>query len=355
MRDCKYGTIIDEFEVACSNFTDLVHSGTLPVSICDLCPFISPRGGSDYFSATESLLTHKQRIGEYTSNPQPCGGCADTKHRLLLDKELDEPTLQFVWPYWHGGAKGDEIRFSVRSVETFFQGRARCLIVGDRPPWYTGEHLPHRRVSRRTPNRGFRDMLSKVLVMATRDEIDSEFVWMMDDVYFLRPFTLDDMRTPRANLWRPSERNGWQKRKTLSMAALASRGMTQHDYATHLPHHVEQSKLATLFDEFDLRNTTLLWEVLYGNTYRENPIGTDPFFRRIVKQRSVAALRLLTTHAKVLNHTSGVWGPDMRSFLLTLMPDPTASELSDQSAVPTFRTTRRQKRVVKRRQHMEAT
>jgi hypothetical protein len=70
-------------------------------------------------------------------------------------------------------------------VETFFEGATKITIVGDRPPWYRGHVIDQPRIGP-CANRGFRDMLAKMQTMASHPEIDREFVWMMDDVYFLQ-------------------------------------------------------------------------------------------------------------------------------------------------------------------------
>jgi len=340
MRDCTYGNQIDEETVECENTLDLIHGGTVPLEICNACPY-AQAVAKDYFTANARLLIKKQAIGEYNPKPKSCSGCVEVKRR---DADLELP-MQFIWPYWHGGASGDEIRFSVRSVEKFFQGKAKCLIIGDRPPWYSGPHLKKNRIGNDKNHRRFRDTLSKLYWMATRPEVDSEFIWMMDDIYFLKPFSVEDVQQPRAETWGPSEFNSWQRRKTNTMASLAERERTTHDYATHMPHHVEKAKLAELFEEFNLHENTLLWEVLYGNTYREQPIGIKPFFRRFQTPRNLQTLRNLTKKATIMNHTSGAWSPEMREFLMERLPDMATCEAVEGLAVPTFK----KQRVVKRR------
>ena len=248
---CKWQDRTNTEVTECSNHTDMLHGGLLPLAFCqNECPYRKPE---DYFSAN-AKLTHSVA---YRPAPASCGGCGTVKRR--------EATTQFVWPYWHGGANGDEIRFSVRSVEAFFQGAVKCTIVGDRPPWYTGHVIPQARIPM-TSNHGFRDMLAKMWTMATHPEIDPEFVWMMDDIYLLRPVTWDDLEMARAYPWREDQSNSWQRRKSNTMRALRDRGRSNHDYATHLPHTVEKTKLRQVYEEFDLHQNCMLWEVVYGNT-----------------------------------------------------------------------------------------
>jgi hypothetical protein len=345
MLDCRFAspsTFTDQVVCSCEwlQIADRIAS----LAWCEKCPAKRPRIRGDFFAQTSALLVQKQIIGEYLANPKPCGGCSETKHRIP-----DGPVTQFVWPYWDGGASGDELRWSIRSVETFFQGRAKITLIGDRPEWYHGHCIRKKRVPASKPNRAFRDMLSKVFFIASHAEIDSECVWMMDDIYFLKPFTLDDIKTPRAEPWRPSTGNSWQRRKTASMAALAAVGRTQHDYATHLPHWLEKQKLRQLFEEFNLHHNTMLWEVLYGNTYRDTPQRTRPFFSRLKNQATADRYRELTKHATVLNHIASAWCDGMREFLSELLPNPSAAEGAQAESKPNIIIRKKVKRVVKRR------
>lgn len=192
-------------------------------------------------------------------------------------------------------------------------------------------------------------MLSKVWFIASHAEIDEQCVWMMDDIYFLKPFTLSDIETPRAEPWRKSSANSWQRRKTNTMEHLATLGATQHDYATHLPHTVEKQKLRAMFDEHDLHHNTMLWEVLYGNLYRGQPIRTRPFFVRLKNQSTPDEYKHVTRNAIVLNHTESAWCEGMREFLSELLPNPCTAEGVNAVAKPQFKIRKKVNRVVKRR------
>jgi hypothetical protein len=343
MKPCTYRGQSSATHCECFNLHDLSHSGVVPLKICGRCPYAAaPAVG--FFAQTEQLLIQKARRGEITVAAKPCGGCGETKHRV------PEPEVtQFVWPYWDGGAQADELRWSIRSVETFFKGRAKITIIGDKPDWYHGHVIIKRRVPATRPNRAFRDMLGKVFYIATHAEIDSECVWMMDDIYFLKPFTLDDIKTPRAEPWRPDESNSWQKRKTLSMETLAARGLTQHDYATHLPHWLEKDKLRSMFDDFNLHEHTMLWEVLYGNVYRGTPQRTRPFFARLQHQADKETYQRLTANTTVINNTEPAWCDGLRDVLAELLPTPSSIEAEHEASKPVYIITKKGPRTVKRR------
>jgi hypothetical protein len=340
MRGCVYRGETAGENCVCHNRRDLCHSGSVPLAICEICPF---RREPDFFAQTERLQVVKYHRGEYTPQPRTCGGCGTFKAR--------ESATQFVWPYWHAGASGDELRFSIRSVEANYRGTAKITIVGDRPEWFRGHVIHCPRIGPNHSNRPYRDMLNKMWTMATHSEIDSEFVWMMDDVYFLRPVTWDDLDAPRAWRWHESRGNSWQRRKSNTMKALQQRGKTQYDYATHLPHSVEKSKLRQLFDVYQLQQNTFLWEVLYGNEFRGKPWGTRPFFARLSDARNPQDIERATAGASVMNHLAQCWTPAMRQFLESRLPQPASGETITSGYRPQFKRVNRgnQQRAVKRR------
>jgi hypothetical protein len=338
---CHYQIDIGNVDQCGCRSPRIVTAGVVPKQWCDRCPVREEPRAASFFEQTSTLLIQKTLTGEYKPVSKSCGGCSTVKRR--------DGAVQFVWPYWHAGANGDEIRWSVRSVETMFQGQCKITIIGDKPPWYHGHFIPKKRVPAHTPNRSYRDMLSKVWVMATHAEIDDDFVWMMDDIYFIKPVTIEDLATPRTDRWHGGRGNSWQRRKFNTMALLQSLGKTTHDFATHLPHHVEKDKLRAMYDEHNLHHNTLLWEVLYGNLFRESPSPSRPFFARFNKRMPQEQYELRCVNASIMNHTAGAWCVGIRSMFELLLPNPSKTEIENVPYVPQFKRTTAVQRTVKRR------
>lgn len=337
---CVHLAEVRDTHVHCTNHTKIIHGGLLPIDFCEThCPY---RTKPDFFNQTNKLIIQKALSGEYTPKPRSCGGCGTVKRR--------NDAVQFVWPYWAGGASGDELRWSIRSVVNHFEGKSKITIVGDRPEWWQGHVIDVPRIQQ-TANWPFRDMLNKMWIIATHKEIDDDFVWMMDDVYLIKPVTLEELQTPRAYRWREDKRNSWQRRKSNTMRVLADEKKTQFDYATHLPHYAEKDKLKHLFDKHDLRNNTLLWEVLYGNTFREKPIHPHPFFSRTQKVLTLDDVRKVCRLGSIFNHTANAWCQGIRDYLSDLFPEQSPGETMPQSYVPQFvrKAARKIVRQVKRR------
>lgn len=49
--------------------------------------------------------------------------------------------MNLVIPYKQQG-EGVELRYAIRSIAKYFKDLTGCIVVGDKPEWYTGEHIP---------------------------------------------------------------------------------------------------------------------------------------------------------------------------------------------------------------------
>jgi len=231
--------------------------------------------------------------------------------------------LQFVWCYFHRAAAQDELRFSMRSIEKNFQGEVEFLVIGDRPPWYDGPFIDCPRIRKGGGfRRGLHDVLNKMSVLSEHEDVRDEFVWMMDDVFMVRPTTYRQMITPRAagNIG-IKKYNGWQTVKTNTGKRLRENGLPFRDYATHLPHHVHKSKLQELFQEWDPLTETFLWEVAYNNFHKHVPAKHDPFLRRIKKEKTPEWYDGISEKSHFLNIYARGWGGDLRGWLFDRFPD----------------------------------
>jgi hypothetical protein len=247
--------------------------------------------------------------------------------------------MQFLWFYVPGPDNGMELRYSIRSVIQNFGGDAKVTVIGDRPDWYRGHHIPlgrHSNRSRRDRD-AFLDTQRKIVHASTHPEIEDEFVWIMDDVYLLQPVTIDDLKTPRYDPWyRVKSVKEWHRLIATTFSALKQNGKTQLQYGTHLPHHVEKQRLIELFRIYDYPKNLYLWEILYGNHYRSGarPYGGNwegveyPYFlKRILgRPRKITDIESATSASHVLNYQAPCWCRFMKEFLGSKFPTKTEFE-----------------------------
>lgn len=238
---------------------------------------------------------------------------------------------QFIWMYIHSAARGDELRYSMRSVCQHFQGTPQLILVGDKPDWYCGQHIDIPRIQSPTYAKfhAVLDSSYKLYKTILHPAAADSFVVMMDDHYFLRDFSLTDLQVPRyAPGWVPKNRFWWDNATTLTMQALERRGMSTHLYETHLMHFFEKDKLQQIFETFDLLTHPLLRNTLYGNTFRRSPKDCRNFIASPQTSQSKQQLDAIAKRCTVLNHACTAWDNNMRSWLQLRLPGPTADETS---------------------------
>jgi len=286
-----------------------------------------------YFGLGSTLETAFSALGI-----RSCEACKKRKRKInrtqkkLIDRlfrgKKHDAHLQFIWCYFHRAAKQDEIRWSMRSVQKNFQGQASFLVIGDRPPWYSGPFIDCPRIRRgRGFRRGLHDVLHKMGRLSEHPDVEDEFVWMMDDVFMLKPTTIYEIMMPRAGREiRPNRGNGWQSVKTDTANRLKEEGFPAMDYATHLPHFVQKKKLQVLFELWNPYQETFLWEVAYHNIHRHKPIKHDPFLRRVKREQSVEWYDRISTTSHFLNIYNNGWGGHLRNWLMQTFPKPHADE-----------------------------
>lgn len=236
--------------------------------------------------------------------------------------------MQFVWFYVPAPDNGRELFLSMKSVERNFSGSSTFTVIGDKPSWYEGHFIPSpkykgiRDAQSRMP---FRDTQHKIIVAASHPEIEEEFVWIMDDVYFLKPVTIEDLRIVRYDPWfKQTMSSVWRQMIRITFAALKRHGKPNFQVGTHLPHVFQKEKLRSVFDLFGFPRNLLLFEILYGNFYCDpgavvpyaghwNGVDYPKFLRRLLKK--IPDSKMNEIDASVLNYQSHVWGKQMNEWL----------------------------------------
>ena len=249
---------------------------------------------------------------------------------------MTEPKC-LVYPWIASMARGNELKFSLRSVDANFEKPVDVWIIGDRPEWYVGNWLPCPVYDARLclPRQ---DRAKKMLVAMADDRVAETFVWMMDDIYFIRPIALSDLRrqwtigtmTPEKLAdWKPVRE--WTRQKKLTFEALYDNGKTLYDFCTHLPHVYEKSKLRLLCNKYGLPDSPYVDDLLYENEfypYNELPLNCQQILYRESRRPSAAILRQKMSQdgIRVFNHVDRAFSPDVEQVLTELFPKPSQWE-----------------------------
>lgn len=248
--------------------------------------------------------------------------------------------MQFLWFYIPGPENGFELRHSIRSVIQNFSGTAKVTVIGERPNWYRGHFIECGRTYRhkRRDRDPFLDTQNKIIVASQHPEIDEEFVWLADDVFFAQPVTIEDLKVPRFDPWfRVRSNREWHRLINATFSVLKAKGKTALQYGTHLPHFCEKQKLVELFQIYNYGpKNLLLWEILMVNHFRTGgiPYGGNwegvsyPYFLKRLLRRPRSSNQMMEEigNASVVNWQSNVFSQAAKDWLSMTFPEAAGSE-----------------------------
>lgn len=158
----------------------------------------------------------------------------------------------------------EELRYSIRSMVANMP-HDNIWVVGDKPDWYTGKHIPvtQGKVKYENAKRNL-----KAIVEST--EISNKFILVNDDFYAIKPvnriynFVSGPLRE-KLNSYKARHPSSYYTNLInltyRKIKQIRGKDFISMDYDIHVPIVYEKKKLATLTDH------TLLWRSLYGNKY----------------------------------------------------------------------------------------
>jgi len=112
-----------------------------------------------------------------------------------------------LYTYRKDPHNGTELRYSIRSMVKHFRDFTDALIVGHKPDWYTGPHLPYAEIK----GKPGLNILGKINAAGMKEP----FLWCADDHFALKPF---DKTLP--HYFYKDIRHAYRKQKDLVMKRL---------------------------------------------------------------------------------------------------------------------------------------
>jgi len=175
-----------------------------------------------------------------------------------------------VYPYIHSKDFGHELKCSIRSVQKYADFDFDIWVIGEKPAWYKGNHIPFPK----NESRVF-DIARKLKIILETSAISDDFVYMYDDVYFLQKTSLKRLKTviakePKGVRIQGAASRGW---KMLLESTYESLGSIEKlwNYETHLPRLLNKERLRVIYESYNLRVSSLLFNTLYFNEYFDKP------------------------------------------------------------------------------------
>jgi hypothetical protein len=239
--------------------------------------------------------------------------------------------IAIVYPYLDHAARGDELRWSLRSLKNITGAIVYPVVVGRPPDWYTGANIALTENGSREA-----DVQSKLLSACWSEAVTERFLVVSDDTVFTQPIDVNELLTARCRgggNYTESDiaRIGgapWQdlRRKTLEECLL--REWETRDSSTHWPWAFEKSKFLKLVWEMDSKLGSYLIEVLYRNRFESPFKHDDSGFAYVRGDHSPDYWGKVLAENAVVNWSDAAFDNALRAALAELLPEPSPWEKS---------------------------
>lgn len=203
--------------------------------------------------------------------------------KINLPANTPETHFVYVWVNTDGNALRD-LQTSVRSVRKFFYGKPTIFIVGDTSNIKKVNHINTTIIKNFKQAKAI-DAAYKLKLIAENTSIHNDFVYIYDDIIFLKIINYKTLSRIIANDYvndyktyfvgsslKPDPRYLYLFNKTHDL--LIKHNLPQYNYETHLPRVLNKQRVLELIDKFDLLNQPLLFNTLYFNYYCNKPEAT---------------------------------------------------------------------------------
>lgn len=186
--------------------------------------------------------------------------------------------MDIIYPV-RPGEVNEELRFSLRTLDTHYPDHGTIWIVGYRPSWLTGvEVIPGGNPT--TNSR--RNVYQNILTACRHPDVSTEAVVFNDDFFLTEPIdsfpvayrsTLrEHMHLPRL---RTNPRSWWRESLSTTMVCLQALGYPDPlSYELHVPFPVNTGLMAETLERFNeiTPDNPPQWRSLYGNLHVTDPV-----------------------------------------------------------------------------------
>ncbi len=196
--------------------------------------------------------------------------------------------IDIVYPYLHSKAKFEELKYSIRSIEQYFVGKYRVVIIGDVLPNWLDESkvlfIEHQR-NEMADFTVATDANTKMDIIINHPDISDEFVVMYDDIYLLNGIDKELMRRLSYSIYiaqiiqgepyfhpQSTSSANYKHTQTYTYDALFAAGFADvYNFETHIPRVVSKKIMKEVFAlykpiENHLQRFTLYYNYLVSET-----------------------------------------------------------------------------------------
>lgn len=217
--------------------------------------------------------------------------------------------MRLVIPY-KISENSEELRFAIRSMVKHFKPLSGVLLIGDKPQWFYGDHIPMADILwPDQPSRIWKERSMQLKVLAAPDEV---FLYSNDDYFALQDFKV----TPY--YW---DVECWEMARDHAIGSY--RDMYEQcqphwkNYDVHTPLIIMQDKFKSSFDEMLMMDSQWPIKTMYAKGF-EGPRITDV---KIRGKHTKPELEYITRGRPFFSTHNSAINLELIQFLTNLYPD----------------------------------
>lgn len=255
-----------------------------------------------------------------------------TLDAVAPDRILDaKGKILVVIPYFSAGAQGKELSLAIAGWKRHFKANFRIVVVGDycqtieddeeisyisspRVDAVAGQYLPHI------------DMVNKFYRVRECYPKHAGFIYSCDDIYAVGDFGIEDVQVLKTDghecLGNIMSTNGWLRDRAKTRALLDAEGLAHRGFVCHLPVWYEWDKLLPLYERYNGRRASAIYEEIYFNKYFAGRQALDvetleSFYRLELRDRQYTDddLRRAVGKKIWITNTVAGWSDNLERFL----------------------------------------
>lgn len=225
--------------------------------------------------------------------------------------------------------QNNELRFSLRSLETFVEDLGQVYVVGHRPPWLTNVvFLPY-------PDKYAckeRNIMEKMAYCCGHPDLSDTFMHVHDDHFALAPTRARELPNwcagPLDRLaFSVKQGNHWREAVMNTHKALTEAGLPNRNFDVHYPMLFDKNLYPEVMDRYDWPGTERGFVVksLYANT-----VGVEPTVTTDLKLNERLSFQALVVRLKGrpwFSLGNPALNLNLKNLLAALYPEPSKFEL----------------------------
>lgn len=252
-----------------------------------------------------------------------------------LGEESLTKRVAIVIPYLKERAQGTELLFAIRSIaKNFAANDYQLVVIGDKEDWFSDEiHFIDKACIGSNPQA---DVVDKMKAIILDESINEEFIWTNDDIYFVAPTTVEDIKVLKTSgmlVDEPGNNGLYNRNRAKTILALQAINRPIRNFDTHMPFFFEKERMIEVFEAFPGKlEEGMLIASAYYNLHNDESVPAskahwmaDNWMLRVVSdlksEDKKALFRSLIKQKHFLNHSEAGFSNLLNDWLSRQFPE----------------------------------